>query len=83
MLMDVELRVDATSDAFGLCDGIEKYCQSKALYMLKMNGRNCLTKAQGKKVSQSDWVVSVTMTCKDKIEGVVRMKERDEWMLEK
>lgn len=47
---------------------------------LKMNGMNCLTKVQGKKIFQSDWVVSVTMTCKDKIEGVMRMKGRDEWM---
>ena len=33
LMMDVELRVDAISDAFGFCDGIEKYCQYRALYM--------------------------------------------------
>ena len=47
MLMDAELRVDTISDAFGSCDGIEKYCQYRALHILKMNGINCLTKAQG------------------------------------
>lgn len=49
MLVDVELQIDAISDAFGFCAGIEKYYQYRALYKFEMNGMNGFTKTQEEK----------------------------------